>query len=689
MNNQNIRNIGIMAHIDAGKTTTTERILFYTGTIHKMGEVHDGNTTMDWMEQEQERGITITSAVTTCFWKKTQINIIDTPGHVDFTAEVERSLRVLDGAIAIFCGVGGVEPQSETVWAQSEKYKIPKIAYINKLDRTGASFDLAIEMIRDRLTKKAIPLQIPIGKESNFIGIIDLVLQKAYFFDQNIYGSQMIEKPIPSQYLQKTQTYRDLLLEELSEYDDELLEMVLDNAEIPTSKIVHITRLATINMNIVPVFCGSSLKNIGVRLLLNAVNNFLPSPCDIPKIEVLNDSKRDFLDEDSSKIVALAYKMQIDKHVGKMMFVRVYSGTIKKGATLFNQTSKKKEKITRILQMHSNKTKDVTQVSVGDIATLVGTKFTKTGDTLTSIGSNISLSKMSFPETVISLIIEPLTKADQKRLLISLKKLEEEDPTFSVRQDENSGQTVISGMGELHLEVLIYRLKSEFGVKANVGSPQVAYRETIVNSAKAKETFEPELASKSNFAEVEVRVSPIMDSKDKRTNIFKNSIAPDVIPSEFFSAIKQGAMNSLSAGPLLCLPVKNVLVEILGGAFRQADSTQTAFSIAASTAVSKALQKAKANFLEPIVKVVVLSPNEYLGDIIGDLNSKRGKVLEIKSLGNRQEIFAEAPVSELFGYATKLRNLSKGRAVFSSEFLKYEEVPKKIFDEILKKSRGY
>lgn len=689
-----IRNIGIMAHIDAGKTTTTERILFYTGIIHRMGEVHDGNAVMDWMEQERERGITITSAVTTCFWKDKQINIIDTPGHVDFTAEVERSLRVLDGAIGIFCAVGGVEPQSETVWHQADRYKVPRLAYINKLDRSGADFEHAVDMIHDRLTKKAVPIQIPIGREDQLSGVIDLIKMKAITFDQETMGVKYSEGIIPEEYSEIAEEKRLELIESVSEFSDELLEKYLDEQEITSEELIEVIRDATINHQFVPVLCGSSLKNIGVQPLLEAVVNFLPSPIDIsPAIAISkkDESEVEVKPEYNASFSAMVYKVQIDKFVGKIMYVRVYSGTLKKGDTVINQSNGKRERIARILQIHSNKKKDVNELKAGDIAAIVGPKFMKTGDTITAFGNDILLSEISFPDSVISIAIEAKTKADQDKLEDALLKLEEEDPTFRVYQNKETGQKLIAGMGELHLEIIVDRLKREFNVKANIGNPQVSYKETINKPVTYEGEFIREMNGKGHYAIVKLRLSPLTDKEIKagKRNIFVNRMDSDKMPEEYVEAIKNSAFNSLMDGPIMSNPVERVKIELIDGKYNEVDSSETAFNIAASIAVNNALNKAEAIIMEPIMLVTIITPEEFMGDIIGDVNSKRGKIEKIRANNNKQEIIAEIPMSELFGYSTRLRSLSQGRAIYTMEFHKHEKVPASIQERILKKIRGY
>lgn len=690
----NIRNIGIMAHIDAGKTTTTERILFYTGIIHRMGEVHDGNAVMDWMEQERERGITITSAVTTCFWKDKQINIIDTPGHVDFTAEVERSLRVLDGAVGIFCAVGGVEPQSETVWHQADRYKVPRLAYINKLDRSGADFEHAVDMIHDRLTKKAIPIQFPIGKEDQLSGVIDLITMKAIIFDQETMGVNYSDEEIPKEYLEIAEEKRLELVESVSEYSDELMEKYLEEEEINAEELIEVIRDATINHQFVPVLCGSSLKNIGVQPLLDAVVSFLPSPLEIPPAIAINKEDKSEVEvkpETDAPFSAMVYKVQIDKFVGKIMYVRVYSGTLKKGDTVINQSNGKRERIARILQVHSNKKKDINELKAGDIAAIVGPKFMKTGDTITAFGNNILLSEISFPDSVISIAIEAKTKADQDKLDDALLKLEEEDPTFKVYQNKETGQKLIAGMGELHLEIIVDRLKREFNVKANIGNPQVSYKETINKPVTYEGEFIREMNGKGHYAVVKLKLSPLTDEEIKtgKRNIFENRMESDKMPEEYVEAIKNSALNSLMDGPIMSNPVERVKIELIDGKYNEVDSSETAFNIAASIAVNNALNKAEAIIMEPIMLVTIITPEEFMGDIIGDVNSKRGKIEKIRANNNKQEIIAEIPMSELFGYSTRLRSLSQGRAIYTMEFHKHEKVPASIQERILKKIRGY
>ncbi|MCK5050507.1 MAG: elongation factor G [Candidatus Cloacimonetes bacterium] len=689
-----IRNIGIMAHIDAGKTTTTERILFYTGIIHRMGEVHDGNAVMDWMAQEKERGITITSAVTTCFWKKKQINIIDTPGHVDFTAEVERSLRILDGAIGIFCAVGGVEPQSETVWHQADRYKVPRIAFINKMDRSGADYEHAIDMINDRLTKNALAVQLPIGQEDKFEGIIDLISMRAVYFDQETMGLKYHTKQIPDELLETAENMRNKLLEHISEYDDLIMEKYLEEKEISEVEIISAIRNSVIKHQFVPVLCGSSLKNKGVQLLLDAINNYLPSPLDIPPaIGTKGDGTEEVLVQPDPKgqFSALAFKVQIDKYVGKLIYVRVYSGSIKRGSSIMNQSTGKKERISRVLQVHSNKKKDILDLEAGDIAALVGPKGIQTGDTLTSDGLDLLLAPITFPDSVISIAIEPKTQADKENLDISLKKLEEEDPTFRVSQHKDTGQTLISGMGELHLEIIIDRLKREFNVKANDGNPQVAYRESIINEVITDGEFIREMNGKGHYAVVKLKLTPLKfdELKPGEKNRFINSIDQEVIPKEFWKAIRNSSLNACLDGPLMSSPIERVRIELIGGKFNEVDSSETAFSIASSIAVNNGLRKAKAVIMEPIMLISIISPEDFVGEIIGDINAKRGRIEHIRNANQKQEITAHVPMSELFGYSTRLRSISQGRADYTMEYLKHEKTPANIQEKILKKVRGY
>ncbi|MDO9576444.1 MAG: elongation factor G [Candidatus Cloacimonadales bacterium] len=689
-----IRNIGIMAHIDAGKTTTTERMLFYTGIIHRMGEVHDGNAVMDWMAQEKERGITITSAVTTCFWQEKQINIIDTPGHVDFTAEVERSLRVLDGAIGIFCAVGGVEPQSETVWHQADKYKVPRLAFINKMDRSGADFDHVVSMIHDRLTKNAKPIQLPVGKEDNFKGIIDLINMKACYFDQETMGVNYHYHKIPEKMMEKAREYRNELVEHVADFDDHLMAKYLEDEPVDAETLKTAIRKATRFHQFVPLLCGSSLKNTGVQTLLDAVVDFLPSPLDVINPIGLNKkTKEEFevLPDIEAKFSAYAFKIQIDKYVGKLIYIRIYSGSVKRSATVENQRTGKRERVSRILQMHSNKKKDIGSLHAGDIAALVGPKDIQTGDTITELDYNLLLAEITFPDSVIAVAIEPKTKTDKDLLDESLLKLMEEDPTFKVYQHKETGQTLISGMGELHLEIIIDRLKREFGVQANVGNPQVTYKETIEEPIIADGEFIREMNGKGQYAVVKLRLSPLRleDLKGGKKNIFVNSVSAEVIPQNYWQAIEESALNSCLDGPLMNSPVERVKIELIDGKFNEVDSSDIAFSIATSMAVNNGFRHSKATIMEPVMLVNVITPLDFVGEIIGDINSKRGKIEHIRPQGMKQEITAQIPMSELFGYSTKLRSISQGRAIYTMEYFKHEKVPQNIQEKILKRVRGY
>ncbi len=690
-----IRNIGIMAHIDAGKTTTTERILFYTGFLHRMGEVHDGNAFTDWMEQERERGITITSATVTCMWKDKQINIIDTPGHVDFTAEVERSLRVLDGAIAVFCAVSGVEPQSETVWHQADRYKVPLLVYINKMDRIGADYERVVQMIHERLTPFAHPINIPIGKEDNFEGVIDLISMQAWGFDPLTCGYDVKLSPIPDNMLETATYMRESLLEAVSEFSDELMMLFLEGKEVPESLLREAIRKGTIANRFIPVLCGSSLKNKGLQLLLDAVCDFLPSPLDIGLTHGFTPIEHDSISIDADPhgpFVALAFKVQIDKYVGRLVYIRVYSGTLKKGGTVLNQTNGKRERVSRMLQMMSNRKNDLDNLHAGDIGAVVGSKLLMTGDTLTDGNIDILLSKMHFPDSVISEAIEPKTKADQENLGIALGRLEEEDPTFKVHIDKDSGQTLISGMGELHLDIIVDRLRREFGVCVNVGNPHVSYKETITREAVCGETFVRDLNGKGNYASVQFRLSPLAqkDLPDEEKNLFINHLNEFTIPTEYWKAIEEAAINALNDGPLISGNVERVKIELIDGDYNPVDSTELAFRIATGIAVGKGLRTASPVLMEPIMLLTVLSPDDFVGDIISDINSKRGKIDVMRRHNDyQQEIVAEVPLSELFGYSTRIRSISQGRAVYTLEFKKYEICPSNIQNAILKRIRGY
>ena len=689
-----IRNIGIIAHIDAGKTTTTERMLFYSGIIHKMGEVHDGTAVMDWMEQEQERGITITSAATTCKWHNKKINIIDTPGHVDFTAEVERSLRILDGAVGIFCGVSGVEPQSETVWHQSDRYQIPRIAFVNKMDRVGADFENVICMIHNRLTKKALPIQIPIGQEDDFEGIIDLITMKAIYYDENTLGVKYETKPIPDEYLEKAKLMREELIEFLSEFSDELLSKYLEEKNISTNLINKTIRKAVINNDFVPVLCGSALNNIGVQPLLDSIACYLPSPTEVkPAVAVNNKTKEEkIIRPDSDKdFIALAFKVQMDKYVGKVIYIRVYAGVLKKGDKIFNHRNGKKERVSRILQIHSNKRKDKTELYAADIAAIIGPKFISTSDTISLSPGNLMLSDINFPDAVISEAIEPKRKVDEELMDESLKKIEEEDPTFQLLEDKETGQKLIAGMGKLHLDVIVERLRREYGVKLNVGSPKVAYKETIIGDVLTEKEFQREMNGKGHYAKVKLLLSSLSheDIDKNHKNLFEVQVDEEVIPKEFWSSIEESALSACLDGPLMSSPIERVKITLVGGNYNKVDSSKIAFNIATSMAVNEGLQKAKAVLLEPIMLLRVITPEKYTGDIISDINSRRGKIEKIKKIKEKQEIISYIPLSETFEYSTNLRSLSQGRAIYTLEFFRYKQIPANLQKRILKRVRGY
>jgi elongation factor G len=681
-----VRNIGIMAHIDAGKTTTTERVLFYTGKLHRIGEVHDGAATMDWMEQEKERGITITSAATTCFWRNHQINIIDTPGHVDFTVEVERSLRVLDGAVALFCAVGGVEPQSETVWRQADKYRVPRIAFVNKMDRIGADYFNALQMMKDRLGANAIPINLPIGEGDMFTGTIDLISFKARMYNEDSLGATFEDIEIPASLKEIASKYRTQMLEAVSDVDDTLLEKYLDGREITIPEIQTVLRKATISSKIIPVLCGSSFKNKGVQELLDAVVDFLPSPYDSGEVEVhhkgINDKVTRQISEEE-KFTALAFKIMNDPYVGKLTFFRVYSGTLKSGSYIYNSVSGKKERIGRLLQMHANHREEITDVRAGDIAAAVGLKFTRTGDTLCEEDDPIVMERIVFPEPVIEIAIEPKTKADQDKLSDALVKLSDEDPTFRVKTNEETGQTLISGMGELHLEILVDRMKREFNVVANVGKPQVAYRETITQTVNAEGKFVKQSGGRGKFGHVWIEVSPNEPGKGYE---FVNDIVGGVVPKEYIPAVSAGIQEALKNGVIAGYPVVDIKVRLYDGSYHDVDSDEISFKVAGSMAFKEGARKAKPILLEPIMSVEVVTPEDYLGDVMGDLNSRRGKIEGFSARKDAQVINAMVPLSEMFGYATVLRSMTQGRAIYSMQFNHYAQVPKNIADEIAEKS---
>ena len=686
---QKVRNIGIMAHIDAGKTTTTERILYYTGRSHKIGEVHEGAATMDWMEQEQERGITITSAATTVFWKDFKINIIDTPGHVDFTVEVERSLRVLDGSVAVFCSVSGVEPQSETVWRQADKYGVPRIAFVNKMDRTGADFFDAILTMREKLHANAIPVQCPIGAEGDFVGMVDLITMKALVFKDETLGAQWSEEEIPADLLEKCKQMRAELLDELATIDEtneSFMMKVLEAPDTLTADEIHaVIRKGVIENKFNPVLCGSAFKNKGVQQLLDAVVNWMPSPIDRKKMKAHNlDTNEDLeiIADDTAPLTALAFKVMTDPYVGRLTYIRIYSGTLTKGMNLVNTTKDAKERISRLIEMHANQRKEIEEAHSGDIVACVGLKSARTGDTLTVPGLNIVLEKMDFPEPVISMAIEPKSKPDREKLSEALSALSEEDPTFRITTNEETGQTIISGMGELHLEILVDRMKREFKVEANVGKPQVAYKETITVPASTKTKFVKQSGGRGQYAHVELDVKP---NEQGKGNLIVNKIVGGVIPKEYISAVIKGIEEGLATGVLAGYNLVDVQVEIVFGSYHEVDSNEMAFKICASMAVKEACQKAKAIILEPIMSVEVSTPESAMGDVIGDVNRRRGRILGQESHKGAVIIDSEVPLSEMFGYSTQLRSISSGRASYSMEPSHFERVPTKIQEEIMKK----
>ncbi|MDI3533703.1 MAG: elongation factor [Thermosediminibacterales bacterium] len=678
-----IRNIGIMAHIDAGKTTTTERILFYTGKVHKMGEVHDGAAVMDWMEQEQERGITITSAATTCFWKGHRINIIDTPGHVDFTVEVERSLRVLDGSVAVFCAKGGVEPQSETVWRQADKYRVPRIAYVNKMDIMGADFFNVVKMIKERLGANPIPIQLPIGSEDSFKGIIDLIKNKAIYYLDDL-GTRSSENDIPDNMKQIAAEYREKLIEAVADQDDELMLKYLEGEEITEDEIRKVLRKATLSVKMVPVLCGSSYKNKGVQLLLDAVCDYLPSPLDIPPVKgIMPDLGEEDQREasDDAPFSALAFKIMTDPYVGKLTFFRVYSGVLKSGSYVYNSTKNKKERIGRILLMHANHREETDEVCTGDIAAAVGLKETTTGDTLCDDKNPIILESMKFPEPVISVAIEPKTKADQEKMGISLQKLSEEDPTFKTHIDNETGQTIISGMGELHLEIIVDRLLREFKVSANVGKPQVAYKETIRKKVKTEGKFVRQSGGRGQYGHVIMEIEPLSPGEGFK---FENKIVGGTIPKEYIPAVEAGIKEAMENGTLAGYPVIDVKATLFDGSYHEVDSSEMAFKIAASIAFKEGMKKANPVLLEPVMKVEVVVPEEFMGDVMGDINSRRGRIEGIEPRAGAQVIRAYVPLAEMFGYATDLRSKTQGRGTYTMQFSHYEETPKNITEKIIK-----
>jgi elongation factor G len=688
-----LRNIGIMAHIDAGKTTTTERILFYTGRVHRVGEVHEGTATMDWMEQEQERGITITSAATTCHWKRNgieyRINIIDTPGHVDFTAEVERSLRVLDGAVAVFCAVGGVEPQSETVWRQADRYRVPRVAFVNKMDRIGADFMNVVQMMRERLGANAHPVQYPLGEGELFTGVVDVVERTAILYEDEM-GSKISTGPVPDALKNTVEELRRKLVEAAVEHDDALIEKYLSGAELTNEELRHAIRAATIKGALFPVFCGSAFKNKGVQALLDGVIDYLPSPVDIPPIQGHLPHKDETFEtreaSDDAPFAALAFKIMTDPYVGKLTFFRVYSGSLKSGSYVYNSTKDRRERIGRILQMHANKREEREEVYAGDIAAAIGLKEAKTGDTLCDESHPIILEAMKFPEPVISVAIEPKTKADQDKLGSGLSKLADEDPTFRVHTDPETGQTIISGMGELHLEIIVDRLKREFGVEANVGRPQVAYRETIRKRVeKVEGRFVRQTGGRGQYGHVVINVEPTAPGTGF---IFEDKIVGGVIPREYIGSVEAGVREALGTGVLAGYPIIDLKVELVFGSYHEVDSSEMAFKIAGSMALKEAVRRADPVLLEPIMDVEVVTPSDYMGDIIGDLSSRRGRVGGMTERAGARVIGASVPLGEMFGYSTTLRSLSQGRAVYTMQFAHYEEVPKATAEQIVSANGG-
>ena len=681
------RNIGIMAHIDAGKTTTTERILFYTGKVHRMGEVHDGSATMDWMVQEQERGITITSAATTCFWKDYRINLIDTPGHVDFTMEVERSLRVLDGAIAVFCAKGGVEPQSETVWRQADRYRIPRIAYVNKMDTLGADFFRVVEMIRERLGAVPVPIQLPIGVEDTFRGVVDLVTGKAIVYQDDL-GTRCEETEVPPEMEELVTRQRMALLETVAEIDDEIMMKYLEGEEIQPQEIKRALRRGTVEVTITPVLCGSSYRNKGVQPLLDAVVDYLPSPLDIPAVEGYHPETGELIRRqvsDEEPFSALAFKIMTDPFVGKLTYFRVYSGSLSIGSYVFNANKNKKERVGRILRMHANHREEIDGVSTGDIAAAVGLKDTSTGDTLCAEENPIVLEAMQFPEPVISVAIEPCTKADQDKLGLSLAKLAEEDPTFRIYTDAETGQTIISGMGELHLEIIVDRLLREFKVEANVGKPQVAYKESISTRARAEGRFVRQTGGRGQYGHVVMEFEPLARGQGFE---FVNKVVGGSVPREFIPAVEAGVREAMETGVLAGYPVVDVRAILLDGSAHEVDSSEMAFKIAGSLAFKNATGKARPILLEPVMKVEVVVPEEYMGEVLGDLNARRGRIESIETRGGTQVIRCLVPLSRMFGYATDLRSRTQGRGTYTMQFHLYEEVPAQEAEEIITRSLG-
>jgi len=685
---ERVRNIGIMAHIDAGKTTTTERILYYTGISHKIGEVHDGAATMDWMVQEQERGITITSAATTCEWRKHRINIIDTPGHVDFTIEVERSLRVLDGAVAVFCAVGGVEPQSETVWRQADRYRVPRLAFVNKMDRVGADFAAVVDQLRGRLQAPAVPVQIPIGAEEHFRGVVDLVKMKAIVWDDETLGADMVEEDIPAELQVEAETAREAMIEALADVDEGLLEKFLEGGEISQEETLAALRLGTLEMRIVPVICGTAFKNKGVQTMLDAVVEFMPSPLDVPPIVGLGEDGETEMTRrvaDDEKFSALAFKIMTDPYVGTLAFLRVYSGVVKVGDMVYNASRGKKERVGRLLMMHANNREDCKELYAGDIAAVVGPKTLTTGDTLCALDAPVVLESINFPDPVISIAIEPKTKADREKVSEALQKIVREDPSFRVHNDEETGQTLISGMGELHLEIIVDRIIREFGVDASIGKPQVAYKETIRKEIVQDTRFAKQSGGRGQFAHVKIELSPVAPGEGF---IFESKIKGGAIPREYIPAVEKGIAEAMTVGPLAGYPMLDCKVILLDGQFHEVDSSELAFKICGSMAFKEACRRANPILLEPIMGVEVVVPEEYMGDVIGDLNGRRGKVESMTSRGSAQVVKAFVPLASMFGYATDLRSRTQGRATFTMQFGHYEPVPQSVSEELTARAVG-
>ncbi|NRB72462.1 MAG: elongation factor G [Xanthomonadales bacterium] len=686
------RNIGIMAHIDAGKTTTTERILFYTGVSHKIGEVHDGNATMDWMEQEQERGITITSAATTCFWRGMQgqypehrINIIDTPGHVDFTIEVERSLRVLDGAVAVFCAVGGVQPQSETVWRQASRYRVPRIAFVNKMDRTGADFGRVLDQISERLGARPVPVQLPIGAEEAFEGVVDLVRMQAIYWDAEDMGVSFEAREIPAELLAEAEAARETLVEMAAEASESLMEAYLEDGELEEAQILEGLRIGTLNNDIVPCLCGTAFKNKGVQALLDAVVELMPSPVDVPAIsgELDNGEEAERASSDDEPFAALAFKIATDPFVGSLTFFRVYSGVLNNGDTIYNPVKGKRERVGRILQMHSNHREEIKEVRAGDIAAAVGMKDVTTGDTLCDLKQVITLERMEFPEPVISVAVEPRTKADQEKMGVALGKLAQEDPSFRVATDEESGQTIISGMGELHLDILVDRMKREFSVEANVGRPQVAYRETVRKGVEAEGKFIRQSGGRGQYGHVKIRLEPLPQGEGYE---FENAIVGGVVPREYIGSVDKGIQEQMNNGVVAGYPVVDCKVTLFDGSYHDVDSSEMAFKVAGSMAFRNAAITADPALLEPMMKVEVVTPEDYMGDVMGDLNRRRGIVQGMEDTPAGKIVNAHVPLSEMFGYATDLRSQTQGRATYTMEFDHYAEAPASVADNVIKKT---